>query len=334
VIVDAHNDLLLELVLRRDEDNPFGRHWLGQLRDGGVGLQVCPLYTADVAAGEARATALRQVEAFDRAVADNAEEVFAVRTRADLERVAGEGGRIGLMLSMEGTEPLEGDVGALDDWFERGVRMIGLTWNHPTAFAGGLDTPEDGLTAAGSELVGRFAELGIVLDLAHASEPTFDEALALAEDGRVVVSHAGCRAVHDHVRNLSDAQLEALAAKDGALGMMALTLVVGRDTATLDRFLDHLDHAVTTMGIGRVGLGADFIDQVIQTERASGKELEGMTLEALEAGGGVLAIRELTGPADYPRLVEALRARGYDGGRLDSVLHGSFLRVLAATLPS
>jgi membrane dipeptidase len=332
VIVDAHNDLLLELALRRDEENPFGRHWLRQLRAGGVALQVCPLYTADVAAEEARATALRQVEAFDGALAENPDHVFPVRTRADLDLV-GADDRIGLMLSMEGTEPLEGEPDALDEWFERGVRMIGLTWNHPTAFAGGLDTPDEGLTAAGRELVGRFAERGVVLDLAHASEPTFFEALELAGDGSVVVTHAGCRSVYDHIRNLSDRQLESLAAREGVLGMMALTLVVGRDEPTLDRFLDHLDHAVEVMGVDHVGLGADFIDQVLATERASGKEPTEMTLEALEVGGGVLAIRELTGPADYPRLVEALHSRGYEGEQLDAILHRSFLRVLGATLP-
>lgn len=332
MLVDAHNDLLLELVVRRDEDAPFARYWLEQLRAGGVALQICPLYSADVPAAEARAVALAQVAEFDRALAENRDDVFPVRTRADLERV-GRDGRIGLMLSLEGTEPLDGDPDALDEWVERGVRMIGLTWNHPTPFAGGLDTPDQGLSPAGRELVSRFADAGVVLDLAHASEPTFFEALELAGDGRVVVTHAACRAVSDHIRNLSDDQLHALAERGGVLGMMALTLVVGRDEPTLDRLLDHLEHAVETMGIEHVGLGADFIDQVIEAERARGKQLEEMTLEAMQAGGGVLAIRELTGPADYPRLVEALRGRGFDGADLDAILHGNFLRVLRATLP-
>ena len=82
MIVDAHNDLVLELVLRRDEENPFGRYWLPKLEAGGVSLQVCPLYALE--GDERRATALGQADAFDRAVAENEERVFAVRARSDL----------------------------------------------------------------------------------------------------------------------------------------------------------------------------------------------------------------------------------------------------------
>jgi microsomal dipeptidase-like Zn-dependent dipeptidase len=58
-----------------------------------------------------------------------------------------------------------------------------------------------------------------------------------------------------------------------------------------------------------------------------------MTLQALEAGGGVLGLRDLHGPEDFPALVEALRARGYQDETLDAILHGNFLRVLRRALP-
>ena len=102
-IVDAHNDLLLELVVRRAEENPFRAHWLPKLRAGGVVLQVCPLYAADAPAGEAPARVRAQVEQFERALRENPDDVFQVRSRADLAQV-GRDGRIGLMLSMEGVE--------------------------------------------------------------------------------------------------------------------------------------------------------------------------------------------------------------------------------------
>jgi membrane dipeptidase len=323
VIVDAHNDLVLELVLRREEENPFGRHWLPKLDVGGVALQVCPLYALD--GEERRATALAQAAELDRAVAET--DAFPVRERGDLERDG-----IGLMISLEGVEGLEGDPAAIDEWWERGVRMVGLTWNHPNEFAGGISSPELGLTEAGRELVHRLAELGAILDLAHASEPTWDDALA-EFDGAVVVSHAGCRAVRDHERNLSDAQLETLAARGGVLGMMALALVVDPDRPTIARYLDHFDHAVSVMGIDHVGLGADFIDQVAQAELATGKSFEGMMADAQEAGSGRFALEGFTGPEHYSVLVEALRTRGYDGDGLDAILRGNLLRVLGSSIP-
>jgi membrane dipeptidase len=327
MIVDAHNDLVLELVLRRGEENPFGRHWLPKLEAGDVELQVCPLYAADKEGDERRATALAQAGELDRAVAENTESVRRVRAAGDLD-----GDGIGLALSLEGVEALQGDPAAIDEWWERGVRMVGLTWNHPNEFAGGISSPDQGLTAAGRSLVRRLAELGGILDLAHASEPTWDDALA-EFDGPVVVSHAGCRAVRDHPRNLSDAQLETLASRGGVLGMMALALVVDPERPTLDRYLDHVDHAVRLMGAEHVGLGADFIDQVAQAELAAGKSFEGMMADAQEAGAGRFGLKGFTGPEHYPGLVDALQERGYEAERLDAILRGNFLRIFHSSLP-
>jgi membrane dipeptidase len=328
MIVDAHNDLVLELVLRREEENPFAAHWLPKLAAGGVRVQVCPLYAADKAPAERRPTAMAQAVALARALAENRDRVFEVRTRDDLDRDG-----IGLMLSLEGVEALEGDAAAIDDFWELGVRMVGLTWNDPNEFAGGIASPEQGLADAGRELVGRLGELGAILDLAHASEPTWVDALG-AFGGVVVVSHAGCRAVRDHSRNLSDAQLERLAERGGVLGVMALALVVDPDRPTVDRLVDHVDHAVGVMGVEHVGLGADFIDQVAQSELEAGKTFEGMMADALEAGAGRFALEDFTGPEHYPVLVDALRARGYDDEALDAILRGNFLRVFRAALPA
>jgi membrane dipeptidase len=328
-VVDAHNDLLLELVLRADEENSFAAAWLPQLRAGSVAVQICPVYAAD-AGDAARDVVDAQIAAFERAVRENADDVVRIRSAADLD---GLDGRLGLMLSMEGVEALHGDPEAFGELWDTGVRMVSLTWNYANPFAGGIDAPEQGLTAAGRELVGSFAERGVVLDLAHASEPTYFDALEAASGAQVVVSHAGCRGVHDHVRNVSDDQLRALAERGGVLGMMALTLTVGRDGASLERYLEHLDYAVDLMGIEHVALGSDFIDQVIQAELAAGRPLNPSTQEAMDLGGGRLAIQELVGPADYPALLDALRRRGYDGERLEAIAHGNLLRVLRAGLP-
>jgi membrane dipeptidase len=331
LIVDAHNDLLLELVLRSEDENPFGSRWLPKLRAGGVALQVCPLFATTAPREEARERALGQAREFTRAVEENEMDVFQVRSRGDLERV---GGRLGLMLSMEGVEALEGDPAAFDDFYELGVRMVGPTWNYANAFAGGIDEQAIGLTDAGRELVESFAARGVVLDLAHASDQTWRDALEL--DGRVVVTHAGCRAVRDHPRNLAEWQLEALAERDGVLGIMGLALVVDPDAPTLDRYVDHVDHAVSVMGIEHVGLGADFVDQLAAAEREFGvdENMPPAMVEALRAGGNRFGLESFTGPEHYPLLVETLRARGYDGERLEAILGRNWLRLFETVLSS
>jgi membrane dipeptidase len=96
--------------------------------------------------------------------------------------------------------------------------------------------------------------------------------------------------------------------------MMALPFAVDPDAPTLSRWLDHFDHAVGVMGIEHVGIGADFVDQVTPKSRLS---LDGFT-----------------GPEDFPSLVTALAARGYDGERLEAITSGSWLRILRESLPA
>jgi membrane dipeptidase len=209
---------------------------------------------------------------------------------------------------------------------------VGLTWNHANDFAGGIDTPAQGLTDRGRTLVRRFRELGVVLDLAHASEQTWRD--VLDEELPFSVTHAGCRTVLDHPRNLADWQLEALAAHGGVLGMMALAFVVDPDAPTLSRWLDHVEHAIAVMGVEHVGLGADFIDQVAAAEQEHGLDHVVPAAAAVVAAGKArFGLEGFTGPDDYPALVDALKGRGYDGERLEAILSGNWLRVLGEALP-
>jgi len=326
VIVDAHNDLLLELVLSRQEgkfgdlvlrtgdERLFDRYWLPRLEAGGVGIQICPLYAAEKEYLRPRERLLAQEAEFRRLVEENEDRVSQVRTRADLDDP-----RLRLMLSMEGVEGLEGDPTAFEDWWERGVRSASLTWNFQNEFAGGIETPEQGLTAHGRTLVRRFAELGVVLDLAHASEQTWRD--VIDEGFRFSVTHAGCRAVLDHPRNLADWQLEALAERGGVLGVMAIRFFIDPDEPRLSRLVDHLDHAVSVMGVEHVGLGADFVDQVV-------------SLGQSPDGKSSLGIDGFCRPDEYPALLSALQARGYDGERLEAIKSGNWLRILRETLPA
>ena len=337
MIVDAFHDVLhelvicredqrFELVLRRGQERLFERYWLPQLRSGGVGVLICPVHAANAPRDEARDQALAQEAEFRCAMEENSEHVCRVSARDQLDDP-----RLRLVLAMEGVEPLAGDPGAFDDWFERGVRVATLTWNHANEFAGGIDTPTQGLTRRGRMLVRRFGELGVVLDLAHASERTWRD--VLEEEGEVPfsVTHAGCRAVRDHPRNLADWQLEALAERGGVLGLMAIGKFIDPEAPTVSRWLDHLDHAVAVMGIEHVGFGADFVDQMAPTEQSDGR---GVTrrVDTVAVDKSRLGLEGFTGPDDYPALVAALRGRGYDGERLEAIMNGNWLRILRAAL--
>jgi membrane dipeptidase len=176
-------------------------------------------------------------------------------------------------------------------------------------------------------LVRRLSELGVVLDLAHASDQTWQD--VLAEGVPFSVTHAGCRAVCDHPRNLADWQLQAVAECGGVVGMMAIPFTVHHETPTFSRWLEHFDHAVAVMGIEHVGLGVDFIDQATPAERHLTAAPDALTVARRKAR---LALKGFAGPEDYATLVSALRGRGYDGERLEAVLSANWLRLLRAAL--
>src|SRR5579872_361690 len=327
MLVDAHNDLLIEVAFRlrrRGETNPFATHWLPKLRQGGVALQVCPIYVDLPLLPEgALREALSLAAAFHAAVRDNADDVLAVRGRDDLAAVE-RGERLGLLLSLEGAEPLGYDPWLAEVFWELGARMISLTWNRRNPFADGAAEADDGgLSALGRQLVDLCVELGFVLDLAHAGERTFREILDRIGDAPVVVSHADCRAVFDHPRNLSDDALRELAAHGGVLGVMLHPISVDHTSPTIDRVVDHVDHAVEVMGIEHVGLGSDFTQQLVRAYNWIAPP-DSLLPSGLAADA---AVEALAGPEDFPNLVDALVRRGYDGESLAALLGGNFLRV-------
>ena len=319
---DAHSDLLLELVHRQRERDPFGRRWLPRLRAGDVGLQICAIFAADEPSpAAARASARRQADAFAQAVRDHRNDVVEVRAAVDLDPADN---RVALILAIEGADALAAEDDAFEEAWERGVRVVGLTWNRANAFAGGVETPENGLTDAGAELVERLIAAGGVVDLAHASARTFDDVLSAVPPGRAFVSHAGCRAVYDHPRNLDDEQLRALAGHGGLFGVAAVGDILGE--ASRERWLVHVEHAASVAGIDHVCLGSDFIDQVARSGALSG----GWRRAAARARRHPAVVPGLAGPQDYPRAAELLRRAGLGDARL----FGENLRTfLAEALP-
>jgi membrane dipeptidase len=329
-IADCHNDLLVEVGYFDAEPHPFRDRWLDQLRHGGVVLQICPVSVeVDRLPEWGLRTSLRQIAACHRAVADDAQDLALIRDQRDLDRALAEG-RLGLMLSMEGAEPLGYDPSLLDAFWILGVRMLALTWNRRNPFADGLGEPTDGgLSQLGRRLVDRAVDLGMILDLAHASQRTFFEVLERAADSPVVVSHAGCRTVYDTPRNLSDDQLRALAERGGVLGVMAIPLSVDLAAPSLERVLDHIDHAVSVMGVDHVGIGADFMAQIVESGAEPAVQATSLMPDGMSFAEKIPGLR---GPADYPALVEAMRARGYVGTDLASILSDNLLRVIGEAL--
>ncbi|PXY18101.1 hypothetical protein BAY59_34825 [Prauserella coralliicola] len=329
---DAHNDLLYEVAYRAHVENPFGRYWLGQLRRGNVALTVCPISAGleQLPEGGLR-VALTQCGGFHRALRENPDDLVWARGAGDLAE-AERSGRIALLLSMEGTEPFGYTPALLEPFVALGVRMVGLTWNRRNPFADGLGEGESdgGLSGLGRTLVDALVDRHIAIDLAHASPRTVDQVLGRAVDGHVLVSHAACRAVYDSPRNLGDTQLTAVADAGGLIGIMPHPVTLGVDggAATLDKAVDHLDHAREVVGVEHLAIGSDFSRQIVRSGALHVPPdvimPDGMTFDA--------AVEEFEGPADFPHLAARMRARGWTAAECDAVLYDNLRAFLDRVL--
>jgi membrane dipeptidase len=231
-----------------------------------------------------------------------------IRTSADLasflERRAGRRDLAAGFLGLEGAQALATDPESLDELHAAGYRMIAPVHFFDTAFGGSAHgVGKGGLTEAGRSLVRGLEQRSMLLDLAHASEKTLDDALALAARP-VVVSHTGVKATCDNPRNLSDAHLRGVARTGGVIGIgFWETAVCGREPSAIARAIRH---AVTVAGIEHVALGSDFDGAVSTPFDASG--LASLTEALMAEGFGEAEIARIMGANAIRVLLEALPA--------------------------
>jgi len=263
-----------------------------------------------------------------------------VRVPADLERAKREA-KMGIILSFESVEMLEGNLDRLDLFRTLGVRVMQLSYNRKSPFAAGVMEPTGGgLTPLGKEAVKKMNALGITIDISHANESTTADVLA-ASSKPVIISHAGCAAIHSHPRNKTDDQLKKLADKGGVIGLYDLPyLTASPKQPTVEDYMAHMEHALKVAGEDHVGIGSDVGIEPFDTSPKGMAEFKKSEEERQKSG---LAAPEEDRPTyvvglNMPRKLEVvagqLLKRGYSTDTVEKVLGRNFARVLTETWTS
>ncbi len=279
-------------------------------------------------AGEAHRRYARQLDYYHRLAGEH-EAFRLIGTRGDLEAVLATWAepaplaqrRVGLVPLMEGADGIREPKEA-EWWMERGVRIVGLAWAG-TRYAGGTGEPGP-LTPEGRQLLNVMADLGLMLDLAHASDESFLEALDRFA-GVALCSHANPRALLRNPRRperfLTDEMIRRLGERDGVIGVVPFNrflradwqLSDGKARVTLDAVVAAIDHICQVTGsAAHVGLGSDF-----------------------DGGFGVESVpAEIDTVADLQLLAPRLAARGYPAEAVAAILGGNWVRLLRRGLPA
>ena len=216
-------------------------------------------------------------------VRSNRKYISIARTPADLfEDKRKE--RKSIMFAIENGIALNHDTENVKHFAQRGVVYITLCHNGDNDLcdsAKGCDT-NHGVSKFGEKVIREMNKQGIMVDLSHASEKSFYDALEISR-APIVCSHSSCRALCDVPRNLTDDQLRALADKGGVAHITLYPGFLKKDgEATIRDAIEHLNHAVRVVGVDHVGLGTDFDGDGGVRGLANASELINFTLALLK----------------------------------------------------
>jgi membrane dipeptidase len=327
--VDLHGDILYDVTHRRTfqgERRTLERYHLRPLQQGGIKVQVLPIYFDSLNLPEA---ALRQTMLIINAFLEEVDEAGAyfrvIKNKADLTEVM-QSDKIGVILAMEGAEGIGRDVGLIRLFYELGLRMIGLTWNRANALGEGSgENTGAGLSVLGQQLVGSLGHFPIILDVSHLNEAGFWSALEHGQ-GPVLASHSNSNTVHAHHRNLTDAQIKALAGRRGLIGLNFYPGFVTPDAAQWQQgLITHAKHIAALVGVEHVAIGPDFTNYLPNIV-LSAQELASLGVDA----DTVAASPEVS---LLPQFYEALCANGFSTTEAGAIMGGNALRFFSHALP-
>lgn len=324
VIVDAHFDLLMEVELRRR----FGYRkviettYLEDILEGGVDVLVCSLFIDNMYLPEmGLKKALDEISALYAEIEESPDKIMLCTCYDDILKAKGEG-KLAILLSFEGVDPLTNDLELLNIFYKLGVRLVGFTWSRRNFAADGCHfAPKEegvkgGLTEFGVRLIKMAEKLNMIIDVSHINDEGFWDVMKIAKTP-VIASHSNCRSITDSMRNLDDDQIIALAQTGGIMGMNGRSSFIsceqGRGDA--DHLVQHVDHIVKLAGVEHVGLGLDICDFLSEINiKPANRNVPG-------------SYDVIPNHKDIKKFTASLIKHGYSDEEIGLILGGNFLNL-------
>jgi len=307
LVIDLHNDVMEKVVSTGYQLAPrhtYNHTDIPRMRDGGLDAQLFSVYIEPKDSATAYTKAVAMLDAFNGQIAQNPADLGRAVTADEISNLNAEG-RIAGALLLEGGYAIQNELGKLRDLYTRGIRCMTITWNVSTAWAvaaADARSTSVGLSDFGKQVIRTMDTLGMIVDVSHTGIKTIEDILATTKNP-IIATHAGVRALRDHYRNLTDAQIRAIAASGGVVGVVFYPAFLSASgSATLETVFQHIDYIRNLVGADYVALGSDF---------------DG--IEKVTTG--------LEDVSRFPVLTETLLRRGYSRTEVRKILGENFLRV-------
>ena len=360
IVVDTHNDVLSEAVLKGLDigTDLTGKAMsdLARWKKGGVDVQVFSIFCDDhYGVGSAFRQANREIDSLYSIAARYPDRMQIVTDAAGIGQAV-KHHKLAAMMGVEGGHMIEDNMDYLDSLYRRGVRYMTLTWNNSTSWAtSAFDetskaftvTPY-GLTERGKAIVRRMNELGMLVDLSHVGEKTFWDAIHTTTKP-IICSHSSVWTLCPVFRNLKDDQIKAVGANGGVIQVnfysgfldstyqRKVTRFLQRHKTEMDSMnAVHAPQYAINEYLSRkypqesdslrapLSLVLDHIDYIVKLIGADHVGL-GSDFDGIESPP-----RQLDDVSTYPLITRELLKRGYKPDDIKKILGGNFIRVLKA----
>jgi membrane dipeptidase len=313
-IIDGHTDFPRDVYLKElnGEENVFMNNHYAHLKRASVNIVFANIFTKTQKEFSVNETLL-QIEKIIKASEEN-EDVIIIKDKKDLAYVI-ETGKLGVIISMEGFEPLNDTLNLLTIYYELGLRAGMLTWNYANSFAYGSYNDEGTITTMGKLVIDKMNELGIIVDVSHLNEVGFWDVIKHNKK-LTIASHSNSKVLYNHKRNLTDEQMIGIAESGGVIGAVSYfskvcdpssnELHIDDDiTENIHDYIQHIEYMVNLVGYNHVAFGFDFNIYL-----------------------GDFGVSGLESVENIKDVIQLLLERGHKLEDISKIAGGNFLRVL------
>jgi membrane dipeptidase len=323
IVIDTHNDITSPMT---DEGFDLGARDasgkvqtdIPRMKEGGLDAEFFAIYVAAKYAKEGGAArrAMDMIDGVYEQARRHPESLEMAFTSDDIRRIH-KTGRVAALMGIEGGHAIEDSLPALRQFYRLGVRYMTLTHTNTNNWAdsaGGINNPAEkrhgGLSDFGREVVREMNRLGMMVDVSHVADETFQDVIETTQ-APVIASHSSCRALTNVSRNLTDDMLKALAKNRGVVMINFYNGFINTEyakpgtpapekpanSATMEMLIQHFEHAIKVAGIDHVGIGSDFdgVDGMLPGGMEDVSKLPTITYELLKRGHSDADVKKVLG---------------------------------------
>lgn len=255
----------------------------------------------------------RELGGFNRAIDileqfkkdEKKKEIINVLNKEDLNTVINEK-KIGILLTIENGSAISGNIENIEKLYEKGIRVMSVTWNEDNDLGCGALTKNDkGLTKLGKEYIKKLEEKKIIIDVSHSSQKTFWD-ITKCTSASIVATHSCVYSICNHPRNLKDEQIIEIANRKGIIGIcFASNFLNQSGKSNSDDIINHIKYIKDLVGIDYIGLGSDF---------------DGVDFDDMPS--------DIRGIKDIYKLEKKMKIEGFTEEEINKVMGENWLRVL------